>query len=280
MPAPAPAQNPDLPIDVRAIRRAGSSFRSAEPGSAIWFAERGGRLYVLRSQGASVVEAVQCSLGVQPDGFWGLRTNDALRRAMEARGIDPKGVRSGAVTHAMLEAALKVAFPVGEPGDFGEADRVILPPAAPLPRWLKRGPSDGAYRGLVFGGPATASADMPPAETHPRYGAASPCSPEGRVYVVDEVQVTSTGRVFVMDEERVPELGAGGSYKGAGSLGGGPEGLRPFFSYARPITSAGDAPSPLRAFLFGAVLAAAGVVAAVLIDDDADEPSGPDEVRW
>jgi len=276
---PSSAATPS-PYDARSIRRAGSSFRAADPGSAIWFAERGGRLYVLRTQGFSAVEAVQCSLGVQPDGFWGLRTNEALRRAMDARGVDSKVVQSGVVRPAMLEAALKVAFPVGDPGgDFGEADRVILPPGTVMPQWLKRGPADGAYHGLVFGGPATASSAMPPAESHPRYGAASPCSPTGRVYVADEVQVPGRGRVYVADEVRVPELGAGdgGSYKGAGSLDDGSDGLRPFFSYSRPITSAGDAPSLLRAFLFGATVAVLGAVAAVLIDDDAGAPPEADE---
>lgn len=250
---PDATPSPSSRYDVSPYRASGrSTFRSGEPGSAIWFMVRGGRTMLLRSQGLAAIQSAQCALGVEPDGVWGPRVSAALRRSLFQRGLDTSIVRDGTVTREMLQAALLVAFGSAGAPDPAAPEWVVVPEGTELPRWMRKPPPDGEYRGLVWGGEVPTSTTMPPATEHPNYGRAAVCAPP------------TTGAVYVS-----PIIDVGPA---AGLGDAEPSPLRPVQSFSSPITVRGDSVTLSRGVLAGVVLTVAALAAAAVI---AGGPSAP-----
>ncbi len=169
------ARNGAYPLDAY-VTNGRPSFRSATPGSAVWLVVRGDQLFVYRSQGLTVVQAIQCALGVKPDGFWGRNTNAALRRALEARGLDASFVRDGRIDALMLEAALALTFGSPYPVDPSPTEDTIVVAGTTMPGWVSRPPRDGDYNGLVWGAEMPMSARLPDPRSHAAYGADPICT--------------------------------------------------------------------------------------------------------
>jgi hypothetical protein len=234
-----------------------SSFRSARPGGAAWVLLIGDRAEIVRSQGRTVVEAIQCALGVKPDGWWGPRTMEALRYALSARGVSPDWIRDGAITEEVLQAALWVAFTGTTERPSSNMADVVLPRGTLLPVWMRPPPVDGEYHGLVWSGVLpTSTTQLPAASTHPQYGRPL-CAP------APASSPQASGRVYVLDPGVDVPAGA--------SLPGTTTPLRPIFANQGVVDGGGGSDSPtITLAVGGAALVALGLLGVWIFDEPSD----------
>lgn len=234
-----------------------SDFRSGRPGSAAWVLLLGDRAEIIRSQGRTVVEAVQCAVGVKPDGWWGPRTMEALRYALSWRGVSPDWIRDGAITHEVLQAALWIAFTGSAERPSSSVSDVVLPPGTVPPVWMRPPPVDGDYHGLVWSGVLpTATTQLPAASAHPQYGRPL-CGPP------PSSSPQASGRVYVLDPGIDVPAGA--------SLPGTTTPLRPIFANQGVVDGGGGSDSPtVTLAVGGAALVALGLLGMWIFDEPSD----------
>lgn len=245
---------------------AASSFRSGVAGSAVWIVVGSdGHAHIYRSQGRTVVQAIQCRVGVRPDGYWGSRTNAALRRKLSERGVDPSFVADGRITARMLEAALALTYGTGMPTASGDADTIIVGGSV-LPRWMEQPPADGDYTGETWHGPHPQPFELPRADVHPDYGRGPVCTATRprRVWRADPQDIDPQA----VGDGRSGEVGASALVPAAGIEDHGSDWMPAFGDVAGGPLTPGDAPSLLKtALVVGAAVLTGLAIAYVATDD-------------